>query len=347
MKTTAGHIRQALKTLKPFGNTVALCPGGYLLAYKECLARYTLVDTPTGSDPDTLVWTKPADLRRAIKGLKAKEPLQIEFGPRQDVVIGNTTLVGAPQPVLTTQVQKELARQTPTQIEVTIQAGAFNKIAYATHREKTRYALHGVALDQTDIVATDGKRLAVHHNALTLSDNQHQDPFLVPREAALSLMILGQEVSGRVDADKFSLTTGSLTVSGQLLPGVFPPWREVTKPAEQANGPTLRINPADLSFPLPKNAVVRLTVKDRHLHVEHRSEDFRWEATIEANTEEVFNWKEVGLNSTFLAETAKTLSLGRKQLVQTNEDKGPILIRDGDVTHVIMPFVLDCGMARK
>ncbi len=110
---------------------------------------------------------------------------------------------------------------------------------FATHPEKTRYAMNGILIDLREgrlrLVSTDGKRLAMCERTL--------DPVAKPAEGADPVFVVvptkgmtllqrvvasGEEhVEVSVESSMVQMRTGRATLSARLIEGHFPPYEDV------------------------------------------------------------------------------------------------------------------------
>lgn len=154
-------------------------------------------------------------------------------------------------------------------------------VRHAAHPERTRYAMNGVLVEQKGIVATDGKILAHVTHAATPS-GQVPDAVLTldTVKATLKAMLStghavlngeltacipgapAVEAKGRRKA-KAAVPDKVTKITLETVPGVFPPWEDVTKaddhlPPIETNIDTLET----IGNVLGGHAVARLTYDD-------------------------------------------------------------------------------------
>ncbi|HBP22333.1 MAG TPA: DNA polymerase III subunit beta [Planctomycetes bacterium] len=105
---------------------------------------------------------------------------------------------------------------------------------FATHAEKTRYAMNGILLDIKDtrvhLVATDGKRLALCERPLEEKAEQAVHVVVPTKGMTLLARILGsheEQVEISVEGSQIYMRTASALLSARLVQGHFPPYEEV------------------------------------------------------------------------------------------------------------------------
>lgn len=109
---------------------------------------------------------------------------------------------------------------------------------FATHAEKTRYAMNGILIDLRDqrlrLVATDGKRMALCERALEKGPEE-QVFVVVPTQAMtlLQRLMAGEEsVEVRVESSRVHFRTARAVLSARLIEGHFPPYEDVVPPEQ-------------------------------------------------------------------------------------------------------------------
>ncbi len=105
---------------------------------------------------------------------------------------------------------------------------------FATHPEKTRYAMNGILLDlkgsRVHLVATDGKRLALCERALDFEAEQPVHVVVPTKGMTLLQRVIGsgdETVEVAVEASQVHFRTARAVVSARLIQGHFPPYEEV------------------------------------------------------------------------------------------------------------------------
>ncbi|MGE0707057.1 MAG: DNA polymerase III subunit beta [Planctomycetota bacterium] len=105
---------------------------------------------------------------------------------------------------------------------------------FATHAERTRYAMNGILLDlkgeRVHLVATDGKRLALCERPLPEGAEQAVHVVVPTKGMLLLSRVLGtsaEDVEIAVEGAQVHMRTASAVLSARLVQGHFPPYEEV------------------------------------------------------------------------------------------------------------------------
>jgi DNA polymerase III subunit beta len=232
---------------------------------------------------------------------------------------------------------------------------------FATARENSRYAINGVLLQRKDgrleMVATDGRRLALARVSIAKSDATGPDIKCIVPTKALQLLqkLLGSDAEEAVDlavADNRILfrVGGDLTratLSSVLVEGSFPPYEDVI-PKDQDITVTMD---RDLVYSAVRRAAlltneesrgVRLSFdgKERRLKLSSRAPEMG-----EANVEiDVTDYKgadiEIGFNPGFITEALKVIPQTEVLLELKASGKPGLLKAGNDFLYVVMPVSL-------
>lgn len=105
---------------------------------------------------------------------------------------------------------------------------------FATHPEKTRYAMNGILLDlkaeRVHLVATDGKRLSMCERRLGFTVEKPTHVVVPTKGMTLLQRVIasGEEfVEVSVESSQIQMKTARALVSARLIQGHFPPYEEV------------------------------------------------------------------------------------------------------------------------
>lgn len=108
------------------------------------------------------------------------------------------------------------------------------RTAFATHAEKTRYAMNGILLDLKDervhLVATDGKRLALCERPLDFTVEKPVHVVVPTKGMTLLQRVLGpseEDIELSIEDNQVHIKTSSALLSCRLVQGHFPPYEEV------------------------------------------------------------------------------------------------------------------------
>lgn len=107
---------------------------------------------------------------------------------------------------------------------------AIEAVRFAVAKESSRYAIGGVAYEGSDIVATNGRILAVSHGLPAI-----ERPVIMPQAFAdalvdLARLIPEEECEILTGANHVCVMTEDWEIGSCILEGVFPPWRGVVPP---------------------------------------------------------------------------------------------------------------------
>jgi DNA polymerase-3 subunit beta len=238
--------------------------------------------------------------------------------------------------------------------EVAVSAGALRRMikrtAFAAAKERMRYALNGLLLqvegERLEMVATDGRRLALEHDTCTN-----------PGEAALRAIVptkgfqqldkhLGdtdETVWLSVGNNHFRARTGNVTIVSRLVEGSFPGYREVV-PATCSHAASIRRDAFHAALRRAAlvtsrdTQLVRLAFEDDVLKVSARSSEGSAEERMPCGyqgDEEV-----LGFNPEFLLDALSVLE-SEDVTFEWNGRASPGKITEGSYTYVVMPVSLE------
>ena len=233
---------------------------------------------------------------------------------------------------------------------------------FATARENTRYAINGVLLNREgkklEMVATDGRRLALCRASLTQKDGPSVK-CIVPTKALTQLQKLLSGAEGDVDiaiTDNQILfniggpgdsAEGRAVLTSNLVEGAFPPYEDVIP---KDHDKTVHFDRDVLLSAVRRAALltneesrgVRMafTAKDKRLDLSSRAPEMG-EANIQVDlTEYKGEDIEIGFNPGFITDALKVIT-DPDVIMELKKDNKPGLIRSGnDFLYVVMPVNL-------
>ena len=238
--------------------------------------------------------------------------------------------------------------------EVAVPASALRRMikrtAFAAAKERMRYALNGLLLqvegERVELVATDGRRLALEYDACS-NPGETALRAIVPtkgfQQLDKHLTDSDETVWLSVGNNHFRARTGDVTIVSRLVEGSFPGYREVV-PATCSHSATIRRS--DLHAALRRAALVtsrdaqcvRLAFHDDHLTVSARSSEGSAEEKLPCGyqgDEEV-----LGFNPEFLLDALSVLESDDISF-EWNGKASPGKITEGSYTYVVMPVSLE------
>jgi len=251
--------------------------------------------------------------------------------------------------------------------EYQIEAGHFHTLIdrtiFATARENSRYAINGVLLKRMgkkiELIATDGRRLAVARGTCTVTGDDDQETMtIIPTKTLNLLLKLTAEdpdrtvsVAQKDNQVLFILSNeqdpaeGHAVLVSNLVEGSFPPYEDVI-PKDLDKKATFDIDV--LASGVRRAALltsddskgVMLAFEDDQLSIRSRAPELG-EAEIEVAVEK-FDGEglTIGFNPAFITEALKRLDTKQIALELKSASK-PGMIRSGDdFIYVIMPVSL-------
>jgi len=241
-------------------------------------------------------------------------------------------------------------------------AGLVTRTIFATARENSRYAINGVLLKRDgkrlEMVATDGRRLALARANLTAADKDAKPvQCIVPTKALTMLLKLINEHEEPVQIGitdnqiLFSFGTpespGRAVLVSNLVEGAFPPYEDVI-PKDQDKKVTFDRDV--LSSAVRRAALltneesrgVRLAFngKERQLELRSRAPEMG-ESEVKVDlTDYTGDDIEIGFNPQFITDALKVMS-DPEVIMELKASNKPGLIKSGtDFVYVVMPVNL-------
>ena len=119
-----------------------------------------------------------------------------------------------------------------------LEAGHFAEMIrrthFATHPEKTRYAMNGILVDLRDkrlrLVATDGKRLSMCERGVEVETEEPVFVVVPTKGMTLLQRVItdgGAAIELRVESSQIQMRTANATIAARLIEGHFPPYEDV------------------------------------------------------------------------------------------------------------------------
>jgi DNA polymerase-3 subunit beta len=223
---------------------------------------------------------------------------------------------------------------------------------YATDSESSRYALGGVLVEVADgnptWVATDGRRLACVETETdqAVDDSQTILPGRLVALAA-SLAVGDGSVQIEADAKEVRFTLDGTTITGRLVEGKFPRWRDVL--GEPEGEPTV-IDVAELLSAVQSAAIVTseqskgisLTWTANTLVLVGRSSEYG-ESRVICPTIAAGSTASTKLDPKYVAQFLAHLPADEEPHVDVyvKDAQSRVLLRCGPYTGVIMPLAED------
>lgn len=227
------------------------------------------------------------------------------------------------------------------------------KTEYAASTEEVRYFLNGLyfnlLMDRTEVVATDGKRLALIH-CEPLSASAETNGFIIPRKAvreiAKTFAGIG-EVEISVVENQILFTDGNATLTTRLVEGEYPNYEKIIP--EFTDGRTVvsrdRILSAARRVALlsnPKNHSICLEIDTEQVQVYARAPELG-EAHETVPVESGNGSVTIGFDARLLVEALAHIDTESVAIEFTGE-LNPVLIKpvsDDEYISLIMPMRLE------
>ncbi len=250
---------------------------------------------------------------------------------------------------------------------VTLEAGELESLIartlFATSKESSRYAINGVLVNienkKIELVATDGRRLAMAIGSVAKNDSDKTISAIIPTKAlSQAAKLLGdpnETVRLAVTENQAVFAIGEpdqpprAVLSGALVEGAFPPYQDVI-PKDQDKKATFDVT--TLSSAVRRAALltneesrgVRLRIATEGdaatLHLSSRAPEMG-EASVDLSVpkyegEEI----EIGFNPQFITDALKVIQ-EPQIIVELKAPNRPGVFRSGsDFTYVVMPVNL-------
>lgn len=223
---------------------------------------------------------------------------------------------------------------------------------YATDNESSRYALGGVLIDVKDgnptWVATDGRRLACVETETDQAVDDSQTIIPGRLMAAVASMASGDgSVQIEANAKEVRFSLDGCTVTGRLVEGKFPRWRDVVGEPE---GEATVIDVVELLQAVQSAAIVTseqskgitLAWTANTLHLAGRSSEYGESAVI-CPTIAAGSTAPTKLDPKYLAQFLAHLPQDEEPHVDVyvKDAQSRVLLRCGPYTGVIMPLAED------
>jgi len=234
------------------------------------------------------------------------------------------------------------------ELKVPLLSEMIRKTAFATAKEKTRYALNGVLLvlreDSVEMVATDARRLA-HIKKRSKSAKGTEHEIIVPRKAVdeLERIISGGDKTVRLSVleNQVIFNTGGVTLCSRLVDGHFPDYQSVLptgndKKLDLAVAPLLSAVRRAALVTSDDSQSIRLQLEKGKLTVVARSVE-RGEARIQLKTDYDGNKMEISFNPDFFVDVLRVLTEEKISLELKDGDRPGLLRAGKDYQYVLMP----------
>jgi DNA polymerase-3 subunit beta len=230
------------------------------------------------------------------------------------------------------------------------------KTEFAASTEEVRYFLNGLYFNflehQTEVVATDGKRLALAR-CEPLTSQEEVNGFIVPlkaiREIARTFVDAG-EVSISVFENQILFTDGDATLTARLVEGEYPKYEKIIP--ESTEGRTVVSKEQILSaarrvalLSNPKNYSISLEIDSEQVQVSARTPELgeaHETVPVESSTGSV----QIGFDARLLIEALAHIETD-SLAIEFSGKLNPVLIKpvsDGDdYVSLIMPMRLDAA----
>lgn len=226
---------------------------------------------------------------------------------------------------------------------------AIKETVYATDTQSSRFALGAILLDVVDsnptFVATDGRRLAI------VEAETDQDvgtiKCLLPARAALAAMAAtGDSVQIETDGKVVVFTSQGLTVTGQIIAGAFPKWRDAV-PSREAKAHTVQRD--ELLHGVRQAAIVTSEQSKgveftfgKSLKLTAQSSE-AGQASVTVGLEDAGDAGTVKLDPAFVVDFLRTLDGEADPTVTVEIGKAgdAVVLKCDDVTGVIMPLAAE------
>lgn len=228
-------------------------------------------------------------------------------------------------------------------------ARAIKSTSYAIDEKSNRYALGAILLEvkggNPTFVGTDGRRLAIV-KAETDQAVDDRSLLIPPRAADAALAGDGDSVQVETDGKSVVFTSGVLTVTGLMIVGSFPRWRDAI-PKRQANA-TAVSRDSLLSATISAAIVTSEQSKGvtytfgKNLRLDAQSAEVG-QAAVTCEVENAGDAGKVKLDPRFVFEFLKHLNAEADPIVKV-EIAGPgdaVVLKCDDVMGIIMPLSED------
>lgn len=225
---------------------------------------------------------------------------------------------------------------------------------FATHAEKTRYAMNGLLLDLRDervhLVATDGKRLAMCERPLGFAVEQPVHVVVPTKGMTLLQRVVGdgeEFVEVSVEASQIHLKTASAMLSARLIEGHFPPYEDVLP---KDHDKKFQVNREGFLCALRRAALlgtkdtqaVRFAFGREGLTLTARVPEVG-ESRVSFPLDYPFEPMEIGFNPTYFADVLKVLDTTEFHLELKNP-KSAAVVRESSSEQVYVYLVMPLNL---
>lgn len=228
------------------------------------------------------------------------------------------------------------------------------RTAFATHAEKTRYAMNGILLDLKDqrvhLVATDGKRLALCERPLDFKVEKPVHVVVPTKGMTLLQRVLAgshEDVQLAIEDNQVHLKTGHALLSCRLVQGHFPPYEEVL-PKDHDKPLTL---PREAFLSALRRAALLATKDTQAVRFHFGREGLELTARVpEVGESRVqfpldfpYDDLEIGFNPSYFADVLKVLDTP-EFLLELKDQKSAAVVREENdqqrYVYLVMPLSL-------
>lgn len=227
------------------------------------------------------------------------------------------------------------------------------KTEFAASTEEVRYFLNGLYFnlleEQTEVVATDGKRLALAH-CEPLKAQTEAGGFIVPLKAVREIVRTfadAGEVEVSVFENQILFTDGDATLTTRLVEGEYPKYRQIIP--ESAEGKTVVSRDQILSaarrvalLSNPKNYSISLEIDTEQVQISARTPELgeaHETVPVESGTGSV----RIGFDARLLVEALSHIET-ESLSIEFSGELDPVLIKpvgDAEYISLIMPMRLE------
>lgn len=231
------------------------------------------------------------------------------------------------------------------------------KTEFAASTEEVRYFLNGLYFnlleERTEVVATDGKRLALAH-CEPLKAQAEAGGFIVPLKAVREIVRTfadAGEVEVSVFENQILFTDGDATLTTRLVEGEYPKYRQIIP--ESAEGRTVVSRDQILSaarrvalLSNPKNYSISLEIDTEQVQVSARTPELgeaHETVPVESGTGSV----RIGFDARLLVEALSHIET-ESLSIEFSGELNPVLIKpvgDDEYISLIMPMRLEAPAA--
>jgi DNA polymerase-3 subunit beta len=228
---------------------------------------------------------------------------------------------------------------------------AVRAVVYATDNESSRYALGGVLVEMkagvVTCVGTDGRRLATYE--IEVDQATDDGTTLIPAKAIQAMAAAASHTDGAVqleaNASEVVATIDGTVITGRLVEGRFPRWREVFP--ERDVKPTIFHAPELLAATRQAAIVtseqskgVTFTITSEGLHLTARSSE-AGESSVTCPVLEFGQAATVSLDPHFVIEFLRSVDEAEPAEIEAAGKGDAVFLRSGDCKAVIMPLAVD------